>query len=52
LQDRRRTTNAQLRAGGVTVDPKVEDFEGIGRFGWAMDCDGNRFELFEPAKKP
>ena len=38
---------AQLRAAGVTVDPKVEDTE-YGRFGWAMDPDGNRIELWEP----
>ena len=23
--------------------------EGIGRFGWATDPEGNRFELWEPA---
>ena len=23
--------------------------EGIGRFGWASDPEGNRFELWEPA---
>ncbi len=38
---------AQLRAGGVTVDDKVEASE-FGRFGWAMDPEGNRFELWEP----
>jgi len=21
----------------------------VGRFGWAVDCEGNRFELWEPA---
>ncbi|HZQ06765.1 MAG TPA: VOC family protein [Anaerolineae bacterium] len=39
---------AQLRAAGVTVDDKIEDSE-FGRFGWAMDLEGNRFELWEPA---
>jgi catechol 2,3-dioxygenase-like lactoylglutathione lyase family enzyme len=24
--------------------------EGIGRFGWAVDPEGNRFELWEPAE--
>ncbi len=38
---------AQLRAAGVTVDEKVQD-EPYGRFGWAMDPEGNRFELWEP----
>ncbi len=38
---------AQLRAAGVPVDDKVEDHE-YGRFGWATDPEGNRFELWEP----
>jgi predicted enzyme related to lactoylglutathione lyase len=38
----------QLRAAGVEVDAKVEELE-YGRFGWATDPDGNRFELWEPA---
>lgn len=38
---------AQLRAAGVQVDEKVDDSE-YGRFGWAMDPDGNRFELWQP----
>lgn len=40
---------AQLRSGGVQVDDGIEDMEGIGRFGWATDPEGNRFELWEPA---
>lgn len=43
------TMLAQLRAAGATVDEKTEDMEGIGRFGWAADPEGNRFELWEPA---
>ena len=38
---------AQLRAAGATVDEKVEDYD-YGRFGWATDPEGNRFELWEP----
>jgi predicted enzyme related to lactoylglutathione lyase len=38
---------AQLRAGGVDVAPDVEESE-FGRFGWAYDPEGNRFELWEP----
>jgi predicted enzyme related to lactoylglutathione lyase len=38
---------AQLRAAGVEVDERVEDHE-YGRFGWAVDPEGNRFELWEP----
>jgi predicted enzyme related to lactoylglutathione lyase len=44
---------AQLRdAGGVEVDERIELLEDIGRFGWAVDPEGNRFELWEPAEKP
>jgi predicted enzyme related to lactoylglutathione lyase len=39
----------QLRAAGVPVDEDVHDLPGIGRFGWAVDPEGNRFELWEPA---
>jgi predicted enzyme related to lactoylglutathione lyase len=39
---------AQLRDAGVVVDDKVEDYE-YGRFGWATDPEGNRFELWQPA---
>jgi predicted enzyme related to lactoylglutathione lyase len=40
---------AQLRAAGATVDDKIEDSE-LGRFGWATDPEGNRFELWQPPK--
>jgi len=40
---------AQLRDAGTEVDERVEVLEGIGRFGWAIDPEGNRFELWEPA---
>jgi predicted enzyme related to lactoylglutathione lyase len=40
---------AQLRDAGVEVDDRVELLDGIGRFGWAVDPEGNRFELWEPA---
>jgi predicted enzyme related to lactoylglutathione lyase len=38
---------AQLRAAGAAVDDRVEDYD-YGRFGWAHDPEGNRFELWEP----
>ena len=38
---------AQLRAAGVKVEDRVEDYD-YGRFGWATDPEGNRFELWEP----
>jgi len=37
----------QLRDAGVPVDDRIEDQE-YGRFGWATDPEGNRFELWEP----
>jgi len=36
-----------LRAAGVEVDDTVEETE-QGRFGWFMDPEGNRVELWEP----
>lgn len=38
---------AQLRASGVAVDDRIEDGE-FGRFGWIMDPDGTRIELWQP----
>jgi predicted enzyme related to lactoylglutathione lyase len=38
----------QLRTAGAMVDERVEETE-FGRFGWAVDPDGNRFELWQPA---
>jgi predicted enzyme related to lactoylglutathione lyase len=42
---------AQLRAAGVPVDDRIEESE-FGRFGWATDPEGNRFELWQPPLKP
>jgi predicted enzyme related to lactoylglutathione lyase len=39
---------AQLRRAGVTVDEKIEDGGELGKFGWAMDPEGNRIELWQP----
>ena len=38
---------AQLRNAGVEVVERVEEYD-YGRFGWAVDPEGNRFELWEP----
>ncbi len=38
---------AQLRAAGVEVDPRIDESE-FGRFGWIMDPDGTRIELWQP----
>jgi hypothetical protein len=40
---------ATLRDAGVPVDEEVQVMDGIGRFAWATDPEGNRFELWEPA---
>jgi hypothetical protein len=32
---------------GVDVDPKLESYD-YGKFGWIMDPEGNRVELWEP----
>jgi predicted enzyme related to lactoylglutathione lyase len=37
----------QLRTAGAKVDERTEDYD-YGRFGWATDPEGNRFELWEP----
>jgi predicted enzyme related to lactoylglutathione lyase len=34
---------------GTTVADETQVLDGIGRFGWAVDPEGNRFELWEPA---
>jgi len=38
---------AQLRSEGVAVDERTEKSE-FGYFGWAMDPEGNRIELWQP----
>ncbi|WP_406119483.1 VOC family protein [Streptomyces sp. NBC_00989] len=40
---------AQLRAKGADVDGETQDMEGVGRFGWVTDPEGNRIELWQPA---
>ncbi|QQQ75666.1 VOC family protein [Saccharothrix sp. 6-C] len=39
---------ARLRGHGVEVLPQTEDSE-FGRFGWCVDPEGNRIELWQPA---
>ena len=40
---------AQLRAKGVDVAEETQDMEGVGRFGWVTDPEGNRIELWQAA---
>jgi predicted enzyme related to lactoylglutathione lyase len=42
---------AALREEGCDVDEKTEASE-FGKFGWVMDPDGNRVELWEPPQGP
>ena len=37
----------QVQAGGAALVGKVEDYS-YGRFGWFMDPDGNKVELWQP----
>ncbi|WP_374437943.1 VOC family protein [Inhella sp.] len=38
---------AQLRAEGVQVEDKVDESE-YGKFGWVIDPEGNKLELWQP----
>lgn len=40
---------AQLRAKGTDVAEETQVMEGVGRFGWVTDPEGNRIELWQPA---
>jgi predicted enzyme related to lactoylglutathione lyase len=42
---------ASLRAEGCDVDDKTQEEE-YGKFGWVMDPEGNRIELWEPPADP
>lgn len=41
---------ATLKAEGCQVDDKVEESE-FGKFGWVMDPEGNRVELWQPPER-
>ena len=40
---------ARLRAAGDDVSDDIQEMEGVGRFAWVTDPEGNRVELWEPA---
>jgi len=40
---------AALRTEGCEVDARIEESE-FGRFGWVMDPEGNKLELWEPPR--
>jgi predicted enzyme related to lactoylglutathione lyase len=39
---------AQLRSRGADVAEETQSMEGVGRFGWVTDPEGNRVELWQP----
>jgi len=39
---------AQLISKGADGDKEAQDMEGVGRFGWVTDPEGNRIELWQP----
>ncbi len=39
---------AQLRERGADVAEETQEMEGVGRFGWVTDPEGNRIELWQP----
>jgi predicted enzyme related to lactoylglutathione lyase len=40
---------AQLRAKGADVADEIQSMDGVGRFSWVTDPEGNRVELWQPA---
>jgi predicted enzyme related to lactoylglutathione lyase len=38
---------AQLREKGADVAEEIEEMDGVGRFGWVTDPEGNRLELWQ-----
>jgi glyoxylase I family protein len=38
----------QLRAAGLAVEDEMQHEQGVGRFAWLSDPEGNRIELWEP----
>jgi predicted enzyme related to lactoylglutathione lyase len=37
----------RLRAEGADVGEETQDMEGVGRFGWVSDPEGDRVELWQ-----
>jgi predicted enzyme related to lactoylglutathione lyase len=40
---------AQLRSKGADVAEETQEMDGVGRFGWVTDPEGNRIELWQPS---
>ena len=39
----------QLRTHGADVSEDVQEMDGVGRFSWVTDPEGNRIELWQPS---
>ena len=39
---------AELKKENVQIVGEMQEFDGYGKFGWIMDPDGNKIELWEP----
>ena len=37
----------QLASKGADINDEAQDMEGVGRFGWVTDPEGNRIELWQ-----
>jgi catechol 2,3-dioxygenase-like lactoylglutathione lyase family enzyme len=46
---RAQQTMLNFRVKGADVAEEMQDMEGVGRFGWVTDPEGNRVELWQPA---
>lgn len=40
---------AQLKDKGADIQGEPQDMDGVGRFAWVNDPEGNRVELWQPA---
>lgn len=40
----------ELKNNGVQISGEMQEFE-YGKFGWIIDCDGRKVELWEPANE-
>lgn len=46
-----RSVLAALRSEGCEVDPRIDESD-FGSFGWVMDPEGHRIELWQPPESP
>jgi D-3-phosphoglycerate dehydrogenase len=41
---------AALKQEGVEIAGQAQEYEGMGKFGWIIDLEGNKVELWQPAE--